>query len=118
MEAAIDKEINKNEPDIDKLVQNLRQRRQEIAHEKEHQNEKNSIVKFAHLYSKSTTGKISEYNMVKKFAGVQEADSKNFISGDMLSVEKLTKSLIQSADAYYAKWRSERMHDEYLDKIA
>ena len=45
--------------------------------------------------------------MVKKFAGVQEADSKSFISGDMLSVEKLTKSLIQSADAYYTKWRSD-----------
>ena len=35
-----------------------------------------------------------------------------------MSIEALTKNLIESATNYYSKWRSERMHDEYLDRIA
>ena len=67
LEAAIDKEIQKNDPNIDRLILQLRQRRNEIAKEQA-THEKNEIIKFAHLASISTTGKISEVNMVKKFS--------------------------------------------------
>ena len=68
MEVAIDRELQKNDPDINKLVAQLRQRRNEIAKEQSSIVERNEIVKYAHLESISTTGKISEVNMVKKFS--------------------------------------------------
>ena len=68
MEVAIDRELQKNDPDINKLVAQLRQRRNEIAKEQSSIVERNEIVKYAHLASISTTGKISEVNMVKKFS--------------------------------------------------
>ena len=118
LEAAIDKEIQKNDPDISKLIQQLRQRRNEIAKEHATHVEKNDIIKFAQLASISTTGKISEVNMVKKFSSAQIGHKDNYVSGDKLSIEALTKNLIENAESYYAMWKSERMHDEYLDKIA
>ena len=56
--------------------------------------------------------------MVKKFSSAQVAGKDTYVSGDKLSIEALTKNLIESATNYYSKWRSERMHDEYLDRIA
>ena len=56
--------------------------------------------------------------MCKKFSSAQDGNSKNYLSGDKLSIENLTKNLIASAENYYSKWCSERMHDEYLDRIA
>lgn len=94
----------------------LRQRRNEIAKEASSIVERNEIVKFAHLASLSTTGKLDEVDMVKKFASAQEAGT--YVSGDKLSIKALTQNLIQSAEDYSSKWRSERMHDEYLDRIA
>ena len=117
LEAAIDKEIQKNDPNIDRLILQLRQRRNEIAKEQA-THEKNEIIKFAHLASISTTGKISEVNMVKKFSSAQIGNGDNYVSGDQLSIEALTKNLIENAESYYQMWKSERMHDEYLEKIA
>ena len=34
------------------------------------------------------------------------------------SIETLTQNLIENSEYYYKMWKSERMHDEYLDKIA
>ena len=57
--------------------------------------------------------------MVKKFSNAQTTGAReNYISGDKLSIEVLTKKLIENAENYYAMWKSERMHDEYLEKIA
>ena len=56
--------------------------------------------------------------MVKKFSSAQIGHKDSYVSGDKLSIEALTKNLIENAESYYAMWKSERMHDEYLDKIA
>ena len=56
--------------------------------------------------------------MVKKFASAQGGHKDNHIDGSKLSIETRTKNLIENAESYYAMWKSERMHDEYLDKIA
>ena len=39
--------------------------------------------------------------MVKKFSSAQIGNGDNYVSGDQLSIEALTKNLIENAESYY-----------------
>lgn len=117
LERKIQAEIEKENPDINLLMQQFKKRREELASGRNASLHKHSILKFTHLPSKSTFGKISEAHLCKKYCNSQKDAQMGFVPSDKLSVEILAGKLMQAAGLISDDWRTQRNYNEYIDAL-
>jgi hypothetical protein len=64
------------------------------------------MVKFQHLTSKSTFGRISEAHLCKQYANTQKESGEDYIPSAKLTLDVLTGKLAKAASTITENWRS------------
>lgn len=118
LERRIQQEIDKDIPDIKLLMQQFKKKREELASASNANLHRHAVLRFCHLPSKSTFGKISEAHLCKKYANSQkDANMGAHVPSDRLSLEMLCGKLMSAASRLTDNWRSQRNYNEYIDAL-
>ena len=111
LDQKIGREIERNRPDMKKLLNLMKQRRVEQTTEYDEKS-KRECAKMKLLSSNSHAGKITEQNICKRFNRTSVEKDSDTKRATHASIEKITESLAKDAQTIFKKWRSERVHEE------
>ena len=116
LDKQITMEMDKENPDMRKLILKMRERRLEKVNEMNEKNPKN--LKMAYLSSQSKQGKTNEFSLCKRFNNaVQEPAADRSKSNTKMSIDAITGKLVKDAEGIYQMWKTEREQEEHMHAI-